>query len=222
MIYPELPLSFWSLTYVQKLMGARSVVPPLGLITVAALLPDDWELRLIDLNIQSLTEDDWKWADIVMVSGMIVQKTGVLELIRESKTRGKPVVAGGPYSSSIPGEVLDAGCDFVVRGEGENTVPHLVSALKEGKTNGIFENDIKPELDKSPVPRFDLLHMNKYLSLAFQTSRGCPFDCEFCDVKKFFGPKIRYKNPEQIIKEFDTAYDLGWRGPVFIADDNFI
>uniref|UniRef100_A0A7C3YZK0 DUF4070 domain-containing protein n=1 Tax=Desulfobacca acetoxidans TaxID=60893 RepID=A0A7C3YZK0_9BACT len=221
LICPEFPLSFWSFRKSSRLRGNKTVNPPLGLITVAALLPAEWELRLVDLNTGSLTEKDWQWADLVMISAMYIQKDGLLALVREAKLRGKTVVAGGPYPTSLPEVVAEAGCDLVVRGEGENTVPLLLKALRDGKT-GIIENDDKPDLTTSPVPRFDLLRLSDYSAFTIQTSRGCPFDCEFCDVVNLFGRKQRYKSPQQVIAELETLYRLGARGTVFICDDNFI
>ena len=221
LIHPEYPLSFWSFEKSCRLRGNKTVGPPLGLITVAALLPADWDLRLVDLNASSLTEDDWQWAEVVLLSAMYIQRDSLLALVKEAKLRGKTVVAGGPYPTSLPEAVLEAGADFVVRGEGENTMPLLLEAMKQGKT-GIVENPDKPDLSTSPIPRFDLLRLEDYNSLTIQTSRGCPFDCEFCDVVNLFGRKPRYKSPQQVIAELETLYRLGARGSVFICDDNFI
>jgi radical SAM superfamily enzyme YgiQ (UPF0313 family) len=188
---------------------------------VAALLPVEWEMRLADLNVRSLTEEDWQWADLVLISAMYIQREGLLALVREAKLRGKTVVAGGPHPTSLPEAVLEAGCDFVVRGEGENTIPLLLEAMRHGKT-GIIDNDEKPDLTTSPIPRFDLLRLNDYATVTIQTSRGCPFDCEFCDVVNLFGRIPRYKTPKQVIAELETLHRLGARGSVFICDDNFI
>jgi radical SAM superfamily enzyme YgiQ (UPF0313 family) len=221
LVCPEFPLSFWSFQKSCRLLGKKTVNPPLGLITVAALLPPEWEMRLADLNTRSLTEEDWQWADLVLISAMYIQRAGLLALVREAKRRGKTVVAGGPHPTSLPEAVLEAGCDFVVRGEGENTIPLLLEAMRHGKT-GIIENDEKPDLTTSPIPRFDLLQLDDYLAFSIQTSRGCPFDCEFCDVVNLFGRIPRYKTPKQVIAELSTLHRLGARGSVFICDDNFI
>ena len=221
LVYPEFPLSFWSLRKSSRLTGRKAVNPPLGLITVAALLPWDWELRLVDLNTASLTEADWQWADIIMISAMYIQKDGLLALAGEARRRGKTIVAGGAYPTSLPEEALAAGCDFVVRGEGENTIPLLLEALRHGRP-GVIEAPDKPEMTASPIPRFDLLRLGDYNGLTIQTSRGCPFDCEFCDVVSLFGRKPRYKTPQQVIAELDALYRLGAEGTVFICDDNFI
>jgi len=221
LVCPEFPLSFWSFHKSCQLQGNKTVDPPLGLITVAALLPSEWELRLADLNTRSLTEEDWQWAELVLISAMYIQRAGLLALVREAKLRGKTVVAGGPHPTSLPEAVLEAGCDFVVRGEGENTIPLLLEAMRHGKT-GIIKNDAKPDLTTSPIPRFDLLRLDDYAAVTIQTSRGCPFDCEFCDVVNLFGRIPRYKTPKQVIAELETLHRLGARGSVFICDDNFI
>jgi len=222
LIHPESPETFWTLRAAYRYLDCKTLIPPLGLITVASLLPKDWELRLIDLATRSLTEGDWRWAEIVMVSGMIIQREGLLAIVREAKKRGKTVVAGGPYPTSLPDELLEAGCDFLVKGEGENTTPLLLKALAEGKARGVIEGQGKPELSTSPIPRFDLLNLQDYLVIGIQTSRGCPFDCEFCDIVNLYGRKPRYKDPDQVIAELDLIYRLGWRREVFISDDNFI
>ncbi|MGA9755775.1 MAG: B12-binding domain-containing radical SAM protein [Desulfobaccales bacterium] len=221
LVCPEFPLSFFSFRNAVRVQGAKSSFPPLGLLTVAALLPTEWELRLADLNTSRLTEQDWQWADLIMLSSMFIQREGLLALIQEAKRRGKTVVAGGPYPTSLPEEALAAGCDFVVRGEGENTIPLLLAAMRDGKT-GVIENSEKPDLTASAIPRFDLLRLHDYAGLSIQTSRGCPFDCEFCDVVNLFGRIPRYKTPKQVIAELETLYRLGASGEVFICDDNFI
>lgn len=221
LVCPEFPLSFWSFRKACQLRGNKTINPPLGLITVAALLPSEWEMRLVDLNTGSLTEEDWQWADLVLITAMYIQREGLLALVREAKRRGKTVVAGGPHPTSLPEAVIEAGCDYVVRGEGENTIPLLLEAMRVGKT-GIIENGERPELTTSPIPRFDLLRLNDYATVTIQTSRGCPFDCEFCDVVNLFGRIPRYKTPKQVIAELETLYRLGARGSVFICDDNFI
>ncbi len=222
MISPEMPHSFWTLRYTCRLAGAKSMVPPLGLLTVAALLPQSWQIRLADLNTTKLRPGDWNWADVVMISGMLIQKQGITDLIREAKKREKTVVVGGPYATLAPDQVLNAGCDILVLGESENTVPQLVRALEKGEIQGTFEADHKPDMCKSPVPRFDLLDFKDYACLPIQTSRGCPFECEFCDIDMLYGRKPRHKTSDQVINELEAIYRLGWRSEVFISDDNFI
>jgi radical SAM superfamily enzyme YgiQ (UPF0313 family) len=214
--------SFWTLPGSSRLLGTKTLAPPLGLITVAALLPPEWKLRVVDLNIRELVEDDWDWAEIVMISGMLGQRTSLLKTVKEAKQRGKRVVVGGPYPTTLPEEVLESGADFLVRGEGEITVPLLLDALREGKIHGVFENHEKPDLAASPIPRFDLLSLKDYQVLLVQTSRGCPFDCEFCDIVNLYGRKPRYKAPDQVMRELEVVYNLDWRGDIFVGDDNFI
>jgi radical SAM superfamily enzyme YgiQ (UPF0313 family) len=222
LINPVFPPSYWTLKNICQFAGRKTLLPPLGLLTVAALLPPDWELRLVDLNTRQLTADDWQWADLVLISGMIIQRQGILENIAVAKQQGKTVIAGGPYATSLSQEVLAGGADFLARGEGETTIPRLLGLLQAGERRGVVEETGKPEMSASPVPRFDLLNLDDYTTLGIQTSRGCPFDCEFCDVVNLYGRKPRYKTPEQVLAELETLFRLGWRREVFISDDNFI
>jgi radical SAM superfamily enzyme YgiQ (UPF0313 family) len=222
LINPEFPNFFWTMSLLCHIHGCKSSTAPLGLITVAALLPPDWQLRLVDLNTGSLSPADWEWAEVVLFSAMAVQRASLLDLIREAKARGKTVVAGGPYPSTIPEEVMAAGCDFLVRGEAELLMPQLLEGLRQGKTGSIYEAQEKPDLSFSPIPRFDLLKPDDYLSISIQTTRGCPFDCEFCDVVSLFGRKVRTKSPQQVLAELETLYRLRGVQHIFIADDNFI
>jgi radical SAM superfamily enzyme YgiQ (UPF0313 family) len=193
------------------------------MITVAAILPQTWEFRLVDRNVRFETEADWAWADLVIISGMIVQKPDLLHLIREAKRRGKLVAAGGPYLTSVPEAAQEAGVDFLVLDEGEITLPLLVEALERGETSGIFRsNGEKPDVTTTPIPRYDLLEMGAYSDMSVQFSRGCPFQCEFCDIIVLYGRKPRTKTPAQLLAELQTLYDLGWRRSVFLVDDNFI
>ncbi|MEJ2718050.1 MAG: B12-binding domain-containing radical SAM protein [Deltaproteobacteria bacterium] len=222
LISPKFPPSFWSFPKTCELSGSKALIPSLGLLTVAALLPAEWELKFVDLNARTLTEKDWRWADLVMLSGMIAQFEGLTDLIQEAGRRGKTSVIGGPAATAMPDKFLGAGCDYVVRGEGENTVPLFLEAFSEGKSGIIIENGEKPDMTASPVPRFDLLNLDDYDTVSIQTSRGCPFDCEFCDVVNLFGRTCRYKTAGQVIEELEALYRLGARGHVFISDDNFI
>jgi radical SAM superfamily enzyme YgiQ (UPF0313 family) len=213
---------FWSFPEQAIFSGRKALCPPLGLLTVAAMLPTDWDLRLVDLDAQNLTEADWNWTDLVMLSANIVHIESFLDLIAESKRRGKTVVVGGPYPTSVPDEAIKAGCDFLVRGEGENTIDLFLTALRQGQTNGVFEREDKPDITLSPIPRFDLVNCDDYLTISVQTSRGCPFDCEFCDVVNLYGRIPRCKTPDQVLAELEVIYRLGWRRDIFISDDNFI
>ncbi len=222
LLNPEMPVSFWTFRQSCELSESKALMPPLGLLTVAALLPQDWEFRLVDLNVDGLTENDWQWADLVMISGMIVQNEGMLDLCGQARLRGKTVVAGGPYVTSVPEALQEAGANFLVLGEGENTIPQFLASLKDGKRSGIFREEEKPDMSTSPVPRFDLLHFKDYVALGVQTSRGCPFNCEFCDIVNLYGRKPRYKTPDQLLTELECILGLGWKSEIFISDDNFI
>ncbi|HEY9697422.1 MAG TPA: DUF4070 domain-containing protein [Trichocoleus sp.] len=223
LLYPLFPKSFWSFDKVLELIGRKVSLPPLSLITVAAILPQTWEFRLVDRNVGCETDADWYWAELVIISGMIVQKDDMLFLIEAAKRRRKPVAVGGPYVTSVPEAAQKAGADFLVLDEGEITLPLLVEALERGEKSGVFRaNGEKPDVSTSPVPRFDLLEMNAYSDMSVQFSRGCPYQCEFCDIIVLYGRKPRTKTPAQLLAEFQALYDLGWRRSVFVVDDNFI
>jgi len=223
LLYPLFPKSFWSFDKAVELIGRKVSLPPLGMITVAAILPQTWEFRLIDRNVRLETGSDWDWADLVIISGMIVQKPDMLHLIREAKQRGKLVAVGGPYVTSVPETAQEAGVDFLVLDEGEITLPLLVQALDRGETSGIFRAwGEKPDVSHTPIPRYDLLELGAYTDMSVQFSRGCPFQCEFCDIIVLYGRKPRTKTPAQVLAELQTLYDLGWRRSVFVVDDNFI
>lgn len=222
LINPDFPYSFWSLDQSLRLLNKKALLPPLGLITVAAILPQEWNFKLLDQQFQEVTDDAWDWADIVLLSGMIVQREDQIQLIKEAKNRNKKVVVGGPYVSSVPDEALAAGADIVVRGELEPLKSDLLQALRSDQSGIVIEKSDREDLQKSPTPRYDLLDMNSYVAMGVQTSRGCPFECEFCDIVHLFGRKTRYKSPEQIINEMERLFELGWNRTVFICDDNFI
>ncbi|MBT9316623.1 B12-binding domain-containing radical SAM protein [Leptothoe spongobia] len=222
LLYPHFPQSFWSYDRFMEIAGLKAVIPPLGIITVAALLPSDWEIRFCDRNVVHETDADWEWCDIVILSAMLVQKPDFQALIRKAVQLGKKVAVGGPYPTSVPQDALDAGAQFLVLDEGEMTVPQFLEALSQGETHGIFRSSEKPDVTQSPMPRFDLLQRDAYLMMAMQFSRGCPFNCEFCDIISLYGRKPRTKTPTQALAELQTLYDLGWRGSLFIVDDNFI
>ena len=223
LLYPLFPKSFWSFEKAIELIGCKVSLPPLGLITVAAILPQTWEFRLVDRNVGLETEADWEWADLVIISGMIVQKKDMLDLIRLGKSRGKLVAAGGPYVTSVPDEAIATGVDFLILDEGEITLPLFVEALNRGETTGVFRaNGEKPDVTKTPIPRYDLLDLTAYTDMSVQFSRGCPFQCEFCDIIVLYGRKPRTKTPAQLLAELQRLYELGWRRTVFVVDDNFI
>ncbi len=223
LVYPLFPKTFWSYEKVLDLVNRKVLLPPLGLITVAAILPQDWEFRLVDRNIRTVTEEEWDWAELVIFSGMIVQKADMAELIQEAKRRGKRVAVGGPYPTSLPQDMRNAGADYLILDEGEITLPMFVEAIAQGKTSGEFTaSGEKPDVTITPIPRYDLLEMQAYDSMSVQFSRGCPFQCEFCDIIVLYGRKPRTKAPAQLLAELQTLYDLGWRGGIFMVDDNFI
>ena len=222
LIYPIFPPSFWSFENVLALVGKKALLPPLNLITVAAILPQTWDFKLVDRNVRDITQAEWAWAECVIISGMIVQKSDLLACVQEAKCRGKLVAVGGPYATALPQEVQDAGADYLVLDEGELTLPLWVKALGCGETQGIFRAAEKPDVTQTPIPRFDLLDLKVYDTMSVQFSRGCPFQCEFCDIIVLYGRKPRTKTPAQLLAELDTLYDLGWRGAVFMVDDNFI
>ncbi|BAU64391.1 Radical SAM domain protein [Stanieria sp. NIES-3757] len=222
LIYPLFPKSFWSFEKTLRLVDRKVLLPPLGLITVAAILPQEWELKLVDRNIRSVSDSEWDWAELIIISGMIVQKEDLLTQIKEAKKRGKPVAVGGPYATTSPEEVEAVGTDYLVLDEGEITLPMFVKAIERGETKGIFRTPEKADVTKTPIPRYDLLEIDAYDSMSVQFSRGCPFQCEFCDIIVLYGRKPRTKTPQQLISELEHLYNLGWRGGVFMVDDNFI
>ncbi len=222
LVYPLFPKTFWSYEKILELVNRKVLLPPLGLITVAAILPQEWNFKLVDRNVRDITEAEWQWADMVIISAMIVQKNDLLDLIKESKRRGKKVACGGPYPTSTPDEPLAAGVDYLILDEGEITLPMFVEAIAKGEPSGIFRTSEKPDVTSTPVPRYDLLELEAYDSMSVQFSRGCPFQCEFCDIIVLYGRKPRTKTPAQLIAELEYLYNLGWRRGVFMVDDNFI
>jgi radical SAM superfamily enzyme YgiQ (UPF0313 family) len=222
LVYPIFPKTFWSYEKILALVNRKVLLPPLGLVTVAAILPQEWEFKLVDRNIRPVTEAEWAWADLVIFSAMIVQKQDLLEQIREAKKRGKLVAVGGPYATSTPSEPKAAGADFLILDEGEITLPMFVEAIQRGETSGILRATEKPDVTSTPIPRFDLLDFDAYDMMSIQFSRGCPFQCEFCDIIVLYGRKPRTKTPAQLLAELDYLYELGWRRGIFMVDDNFI
>ncbi|BAY12515.1 B12-binding domain-containing radical SAM protein [Calothrix sp. NIES-2098] len=222
LLWPIMPNSFWSYQETLDLAGLRSTNPPLGLITIAAMLPSDWEIRFVDRNVSLETDADWDWCDMVIISAMIIQKQDFRELIQKGVALGKKVAVGGPYPTSVPEFALEAGAQYLILDEGECTIPMFLEALARGDERGIFRSSEKPDVTQTPIARFDLLYLDAYLAITLQFSRGCPFQCEFCDIINLYGRKPRTKTPEQMLREFQAIYDLGWRRYVFVVDDNFI
>jgi radical SAM superfamily enzyme YgiQ (UPF0313 family) len=223
LIYPQFPKSFWSFEKTLELVGFKAQLPPLGIITVAAILPQTWEFKLVDRNVRDVTEAEWEWADMVIMSAMIVQKKDFVAQIQAAKQRGKLVAVGGPYPTALPKEAEVAGADFLILDEGEITLPLFVQAIERGERSGIIRsNGERPDVTLTPIPRFDLLEREAYAEMSVQFSRGCPFQCEFCDIIILYGRKPRTKTPAQILAELQALYDLGWRRSIFMVDDNFI
>lgn len=223
LVYPRFPQSFWSFDKTLELVGLKAQLPPLGLVTVAAILPQTWNYKLVDRNVREVRDDEWRWADIVVISAMIVHRTDFYDAVQTAKRYGKLVAVGGPYPTAIPQESEAAGADFLILDEGEITLPMFVEAVERGDQRGTFRSGgEKPDVTSTPVPRYDLLEMDAYAEMSVQFSRGCPFQCEFCDIIVLYGRKPRTKDPEQLLAELQCLYDLGWRRSIFMVDDNFI
>lgn len=222
MVYPRFNAgSFWNYKATCELAGALHPAAPLGLITVAALLPAAWEIRLVDLNTEELAEEDLGWADLVMTGGMLPQQEGTLAIIEQCRMRRKPVVVGGPDATSTPH--VYAAADFLVLGEAEEIMASFVSAWQSGARTGAFKSEMgKTDVTRSPTPRFDLLKFERYLHVGIQFSRGCPFNCEFCDIIELYGRVPRTKTNAQVLTELEALHALGYRGHVDFVDDNLI
>lgn len=213
--------SFWNYTASCELTGARYPAAPLGLITVAAMLPKEWDVRLVNRNTETLTDDDFAWADIVMTGGMLPQRNDALHIIDMCRVIGKPVVVGGPDATSCP-DFYEA-ANFQVLGEAEEIIGDFLAAFTGGATEGVFKAEMgKTDVTTSPTPRFDLLKLEHYLHVGVQFSRGCPFNCEFCDIIELYGRVPRTKTNAQVMAELDALYALGYRGHVDFVDDNLI
>ncbi|MBZ5551618.1 MAG: B12-binding domain-containing radical SAM protein [Acidobacteriia bacterium] len=221
MVWPRFPSSFWSFDGIMDLVPIKTDQPPLGLLTVAALCPKDWTLRLIDRSFEDLLDKDIAWADLVMVSGMRVQKDDIRETLLRARTLGKRTMVGGPFASSEP-ELLLSLADHVVVGEPDEIFHEIAADVERGSAKRLYDIKDKPDISKTPAPRFNLLKIENYASMAVQFSRGCPFQCEFCDIITIYGRKPRTKPSSQLLAELDALYELGWRDQVFIVDDNFI
>jgi radical SAM superfamily enzyme YgiQ (UPF0313 family) len=220
LVYPEFPDTYWSFKHALQFTGKQAAFPPLGLLTVSAMLPVDWERRLIDMNVETLWPDDIEWADVVMVSAMIVQSGSLEQVVNTCRELGKRVVVGGPYVSTSSERLPDA--DHIFIGEAENTLPEFISDLELGIARKIYKSDERPSLLATPVPDFSLIDLDNYSAMNLQYSRGCPFSCEFCDIIEIYGRVPRTKSNQQMLAELDTLNAAGWRGLVFIVDDNFI
>jgi len=232
LVYPEFPPSYWGYTYALDFVGKKAAMPPLGLLTVAALFPErDWHLKVVDMNVESLTDADLAWADYVFTSTMIVQKQSLYEVVRRCNRLHLPVIAGGPHPTSYQEEIKQEAGGVVshfIGGEVEHIFQDFLTDLLHGTAKEVYEgprtknNQVQTDITQTPLPRYDLIRLDDYDTMAVQFSRGCPFDCEFCDITKLFGRVPRTKTTAQFLAEFDRLYELGWRDSVFVVDDNFI
>jgi radical SAM superfamily enzyme YgiQ (UPF0313 family) len=219
-VHPETPSTFWSFRNALKFVSKKSSEPPLGLITVAAMLPAEWEKKLIDMNVSHLKDQHLQWADYVFITGMNIQIDSFRKVVKRCNDLGVKVVAGGPLVTSDHHEL--PGVDHFVLNEAEATLEPFIRDLLAGKPKPIYSSDEFPDIAQTPVPMWELLEKKKYATMSVQYSRGCPFDCEFCSITLLNGHKPRTKSSEQFIAELESLYQSGWRGSVFIVDDNFI
>jgi len=220
LVYPEFPDTFWSFKHALKFIRKKASFPPLGLLTVASMLPPEWARRLVDLNVSRLTEKDLSWADYAFVSAMTVQRESAREVIARCKEAGLRVVAGGPLFTIEHEEF--AGVDHFVLNEAELTLPAFLQDLEQGHAKRLYTTSDFADIQETPVPQWELADLDCYASMGIQYSRGCPYNCDFCNVTALFGRRPRTKRAQQITAELDSLYDLGWRGGVFFVDDNLI
>jgi radical SAM superfamily enzyme YgiQ (UPF0313 family) len=222
LIYPQYPDTFWSFKHALKFIFKKATFPPLGILTVAAMLPQEWEKKLVDMNVSALTDKDLKWADYVFISGMVVQQNSAREIVERCKKLGIKTIAGGPFFGRGYEETWFDDIDHLVFNEAENIMPLLLEDLEKGCAKHIYSSDERPDIRKTPAPIWSLVDKKRYQSMTIQYSRGCPFNCEFCDIIILNGQVPRTKDKSQIIAELDALYDAGWRASVFFVDDNFI
>ncbi len=220
LIYPELPDTFWTFRHALKFIRKKAASPPLGLLTVAAMLPTEWPKRLVDTNVTELTKEDLAWADCAFIGGMTVQRESARQIIGQCKEAGITVVAGGPLFTIEYAQFEDV--DHFVLNEAELTLPPFLADFEAGIARHIYATPDFPDIEKTPVPLWNLIDMSRYATMEIQFSRGCPFDCEFCNVTALLGHRPRTKTARQIKAELDTLYKLGWRANIFFVDDNFI
>ena len=220
LVYPQYPDTYWSFKYALKFISKKSANVPLGILTVASLLPEDWNRRLTDLNVSKLKDEDIKWADLVFISAIAVQSASVNQIIGQCKHLKAKIVAGGPLFTEEFEQYSDI--DYLVLNEAEITLPLFIEDLKKGRQKGIYQTDQFADITKTPPPDYSLLKLNEYATAGIQYSRGCPYDCEFCDITALFGRRVRTKMTTQIIAELDQLLRIKWKGSVFFVDDNFI
>lgn len=220
LVYPQTPDTFWSFKHVMRFISKRSAFPPLGLITVAAMMPREWEFRLVDTNVRRLRDDDLRWADYVLISGMIVHKHSVHEIVARCERFSKPIIAGGPLFTT--GHAAFPKIQHFVLGEAEDIMGQLVADMQAGTLRPTYQAPGRPDVTQVPVPRWDLVDFRSYATMCVQFSRGCPYDCEFCDIIVMNGRVPRTKAPAQLVAELEELRRRGWEDMVFIVDDNFI
>lgn len=222
LVYPQYPDTFWSFKHALKFTPQKALNPPLGLLTVAAMLPKEWEKKAVDMNVTKLTDKDIEWADYVFISAMVVQKKSAREVIDRCKKLNAKTVAGGPLFTECYGSFDFDDVDYLVLNEAEITLQPFLEDLEKGCPQHIYKTDKHPDLAKTPIPEWSLIDLKKYASISVQYSRGCPFDCEFCDIIILDGHKPRTKSVDQMLAELEALYNIGHRGSIFIVDDNFI
>ena len=220
LINPSFPNTFWSFKYALKFIRKKAAFPPLGLLTIASLLPDEWPKRLVDINVDRLSDDDLDWADIVFIGGMAIQRDSAKQIIARCKAKRVRIIGGGPLFTAEPEAFKEM--DHLVLDEAELTLPVFLSDLEKGRAKRIYRAEGFCDLNKTPIPMWPLIRMGKYATMSIQFSRGCPFNCDFCNVTVLFGRRVRMKTPEQVVAELDVIYHAGWRGNIFFVDDNFI
>jgi radical SAM superfamily enzyme YgiQ (UPF0313 family) len=220
LIYPHFPDTYWSFKHALSFLGKRAAQPPLGLMTVGAMLPQSWNKRLVDENVERLRDRDLAWADVALISAMHIQKDALFAILERCRAIGLRTVVGGPIASSLSAAEINA--DHVVIGEAECLIATLARDLEQGTAKPVYQAVERPALETSPIPDFSLIKMRRYSTMAVQYSRGCPFNCEFCDIIEIYGRRPRTKSVGQVIAELDQLRAAGWRESVFIVDDNFI
>lgn len=220
LVYPQYPVTFWSFKHALKFVSKKSSYPPLGLLTVAAMLPEHWQKKVVDMNVTRLSDEDINWADYIFISAMAIQKESVKEVIGRCRELGAITVAGGPLFTMEPDSYHEV--DHLVLGEAEAILPEFLRDLENGRARHLYRAVKSPDITLTPLPEWSLINMKHYSAMSVQYSRGCPFNCEFCDIIVLNGHRPRTKSVSQIINELDVLYRHGWRDGVFIVDDNFI